>query len=81
MSELPPAEENPMVVVADPPTRWLDFLGTLVVFLSFVTTVAAYVLLRIFESSEAAGPIDELLLIMGGAVAAIATAGAASTRR
>jgi hypothetical protein len=51
---------------------WSKFLGPILVFLSFAMAVAGYIVLRIWAPESAAGPLDELVLILGGAVAALA---------
>ena len=69
------------LVTAGEPVSWRDFIGTIVVLLAFLAVLTAYVLLRIFDPSTSASPIDELLLILGGAVPAVALPGLSTSRR
>jgi hypothetical protein len=51
-----------------------QYLGMIIVFLSFIAILGAYVALQAWGVQAATGgPLDDLLLILGGAVAALAT--------
>lgn len=51
-----------------------QYLGMILVFLAFLSILGAYVALQAWDVQAATGgPLDDLLLILGGAVAALAS--------